>query len=249
LANIKENIEPMTKLSVNINKIATLRNARGGNVPDLLKFATEAQGLGADGITIHPRPDERHIKRQDVLDLKKVVYTDFNIEGYPSDAFLELVLQVKPEQVTLVPDAPDAITSNAGWDVAKNSKLLKKTIDLLKKEGIASSLFLDTNLEQVRMAAEIGANRIELYTGPYANAQNLGMSLMETLEALRLAAEEAQTLGLAVNAGHDLNLNNIKALKHFIPFLREVSVGQGFIADCLYLGLPETVKKYKTCLK
>ena len=236
----------MTNLSVNINKIATLRNARGENVPDLLKVAADCEALGADGITVHPRPDERHIRRDDVYRLRPLVKTEFNIEGYPSPEFMELVMQVKPEQVTLVPDAPDALTSSAGWNVGQHMEFLTSIVDRLREGGIRSSIFVGTDIENVQLAARTGADRIELYTKPYADLYS------ETPEAAVApfveAAHAAFSAGLGVNAGHDLSLVNLAYFHRNIPRLSEVSIGHALICDALYLGLEKTIREYKECL-
>jgi len=233
----------MTNLSVNINKIATIRNARGENVPDLLKVAQDCEAFGADGITVHPRPDERHIRRADVYDLRPLVKTEFNIEGYPTDEFMDLVLKVKPEQVTLVPDAPDALTSSAGWDVAENMEFLTSVVERLRDAGIRSSIFVGTDVENIRFAAKTGADRIELYTKPYADgyAADPAKAVAPFVEAAKAAFSE----GLGVNAGHDLNLANLAFFHRNIPRLSEVSIGHALICDALYLGLEEAVKQYK----
>lgn len=237
----------MTNLSVNINKIATLRNARGENVPDLLKVAADCEAYGAQGITVHPRPDERHIRRDDVYKLRPLVRTEFNIEGYPSQQFIELVMQVRPTQVTLVPDAPDALTSSAGWNVLSNMDFLTSVVDRLKSGGIRTSLFVGTDLENIRMAARTGTDRIELYTKPYADMypsdrENAVAPYVE-------AAEAAVRCGLGVNAGHDLSLVNLEYFHAMIPRLSEVSIGHALICDALYLGLEETIHRYLNCLK
>ena len=233
----------MTNLSVNINKIATLRNARGENAPDLLKVAEDCEAFGADGITVHPRPDERHIKRDDVFRLRPLVKTEFNIEGYPSEEFMDLVLKVKPEQVTLVPDAPDAVTSSAGWDVGANMEFLTGVVERLRDAGIRSSIFVGTDAENIRLAAKTGADRIELYTKPYAELypKNPEEAVAPFVEAARVAL----SLGLGVNAGHDLSLENLAYFHRHIPRLSEVSIGHALICDALYLGLHETIKRYK----
>ena len=237
----------MTRLSVNINKVATLRNARGENIPDVVKFAIDCERFGAQGITVHPRPDERHITRQDVADLRKVVTTEFNIEGYPSQQFIDLVMQVRPTQVTLVPDAPDALTSSAGWNVLSNMDFLTSVVDRLKSGGIRTSLFVGTDLENIRMAARTGTDRIELYTKPYAD---MYPSDRETAVAPYVeAAEAAFRCGLGVNAGHDLSLVNLEYFHAMIPRLSEVSIGHALICDALYLGLEETIHRYLNCLK
>lgn len=237
----------MTNLSVNINKIATLRNARGENVPDLLKVAADCEDFGADGITVHPRPDERHIRRDDVYRLRPLVKTEFNIEGYPSDEFLDLVLKVKPEQVTLVPDAPDALTSSAGWNVADHMDFLTSVVDRLREAGIRSSIFVGTDVENIHLAARTGADRIELYTKPYADLypKDPEAAVAPFVEA----AQAAFSAGLGVNAGHDLSLVNLAFFHRNIPRLSEVSIGHALICDALYLGLEETIRRYKECLK
>ena len=233
----------MTKLSVNINKIATLRNARGGNIPNVLTAAINCQLFGADGITVHPRPDERHIRYNDVLDIKPVITTEFNIEGYPSEDFVTLVLSVKPDQVTLVPDPHDAITSNAGWDTLKNRTLLTSIVSTFRKEGIRTSLFVDTNPVNIENAARTGTDRVELYTEPYANGFNL--NAIEAVEPFIRAAELARNAGLGLNAGHDLNLDNLRYFHQNIPWIEEVSIGHALISDALYLGLENTIQMYK----
>lgn len=237
----------MTRLSVNINKVATLRNARGENVPDVVKFAVDCEKLGAQGITVHPRPDERHITRADVFALRPVVTTEFNIEGYPSPDFMRLVLEVRPAQVTLVPDAPSAITSNAGWDVAANRSFLEDICLQLAGAGIRSSIFVDPDPHQVRLAAEAGANRVELYTKPYADLypEDPEAAVAPFVEAAK-AAREA---GLGLNAGHDLSLKNLAFFKQNIPWLDEVSIGHALISDALYLGIGETIRLYLEQLK
>ncbi|VBB48233.1 Pyridoxine 5'-phosphate synthase [uncultured Paludibacter sp.] len=237
----------MTTLSVNINKIATLRNARGGNVPDVLKVALDCEKFGADGITVHPRPDERHIRYADVLALKPVLSTEFNIEGYPSPEFLKLVKTIKPAQVTLVPDPPDAITSSAGWDTKKNQEFLREIIENFQQAGIRVSIFVDTNLENIEYAAKIGTDRIELYTEPYAT--NYPKDREKAVAPFVDAARLAKKLGLGLNAGHDLSLENLAYLHQNIPWLEEVSIGHALICDALYLGLEETIKRYKEALK
>ncbi|RDC66265.1 pyridoxine 5'-phosphate synthase [Adhaeribacter pallidiroseus] len=232
----------MTKLSVNINKIATLRNARGGNRPNLVQSALDCERFGSQGITVHPRPDERHIRYQDVLDLKKVVTTEFNIEGNPTPEFLELVKKVVPEQVTLVPDAPDAITSNAGWDTLRHQDFLKKIIADLKSIGTRVSIFVDPVVEMVEGAAETGTDRIELYTEAYASHYHQNRD--QAIAPYAQAAERAVALGLGINAGHDLDLDNLKYLKQNIPGLLEVSIGHALICDALYLGLENTIQLY-----
>jgi pyridoxine 5-phosphate synthase len=237
----------MTKLSVNINKIATIRNARGGNNPDVLKVALDCEKFGAQGITVHPRPDERHITGRDVLDLKPVLSTEFNIEGNPDERFIDLVSRVKPAQVTLVPDAPGVLTSNAGWDCVANFDHLKGLVDLFKSQGIRVSIFVGTDIENIKAAARTGADRIELYTEPYASQYH------EDREAAVApyvhAAVAAHELGLGINAGHDLDLHNLAYFHECVPFLDEVSIGHALICDALYLGLEETIKRYLECLK
>ncbi|WP_068596330.1 pyridoxine 5'-phosphate synthase [Vaginella massiliensis] len=232
----------MTKLSVNINKIATIRNARGGNTPNLVEAAIKIQQFGAQGITVHPRPDERHIRYQDVLDLKPIVSTEFNIEGKPIDSFMDLVLKVKPEQVTLVPDAEDAITSNAGWDTSKHLEYLTEVIGTLKAAGIRTSIFLDPNPALVESAAKTGADRIELYTEAYATEFSKGNRdiVLPYKETTLLAIEH----GLEVNAGHDLSLDNLQYFITEIPQIAEVSIGHALISEALYLGLENTIQCY-----
>jgi len=237
----------MTKLSVNINKIATLRNARGGNIPNVLTVAVDCQKFGAQGITVHPRPDERHIRYQDVRDIKSFITTEFNIEGYPSLKFIDLVLEVKPDQVTLVPDSPDALTSNQGWDIIKNLSFLKEIITDLKKAGIRTSLFLDTDLKNIENSVKTGTNRIELYTGPYA--KYFPDNREKAIEPFVKAAVTANNIGLELNAGHDLNLDNLKYFYNNIPGLLEVSIGHALISDALYFGLEKTIQLYLDQLK
>lgn len=237
----------MTKLSLNINKIATIRNARGGNIPDVIKAAEYCQIYGADGITVHPRPDERHIRYQDVRDLRKVVSTEFNIEGYPSEEFLKLVTEVRPEQVTMVPDPPDAITSSAGWDTKKHKDFLKKTIKRLHDAGIRTSIFIETNPGLFQHAAETGTNRVELYTEPYA--AQYPVNRKNAAEPFVKAAEAAEKAGLELNAGHDLNLENLRFFAESIPSLKEVSIGHALISDALYYGLKDTIRLYKNLLQ
>ena len=237
----------MTKLSVNINKIATLRNSRGGNLPNVLDAALNAERFGAQGITVHPRPDERHIRYSDVYDLKKSIKTELNIEGNPIDRFVNLVLDVVPAQVTLVPDAPDAITSNHGWDTRSHQSFLREVIALFKAKGIRTSIFLDPDVEMVRYAAECGTDRIELYTEAYASgyAADHERAIRPYVEAAR----EAVRLGLGVNGGHDLNLENLRYFARTIPGLLEVSIGHALISDALYLGLENTIQLYLRELK
>ena len=232
----------MTRLSVNINKIATLRNARGGNNPNLVKMAMDCEQFGSQGITVHPRPDERHIKYQDVLELKDIVQTEFNIEGYPDPRFMELVAKVRPEQATLVPDPPDVLTSNAGWDTVKNRSQLTDIIGELKQQGIRTSLFVEPDLKMIEGAAETGTDRIELYTENYAATYHDGAE--EAASPYIEAAQVARNLNLGVNAGHDLDLSNLKFLKLKIPFLAEVSIGHAIICDSLYFGLENTIQLY-----
>lgn len=236
----------MTNLSVNINKIATLRNSRGENVPDLLKVAADCEAFGADGITVHPRPDERHIKRDDVYRLRPLVKTEFNIEGYPSPEFIELVLQVKPEQVTLVPDSPDQLTSCAGWNVGAHMEFLTSIVDRLRDAGIRSSIFVGTDAESIQLAAKAGADRVELYTKPYADLypKDPEAAVAPFVEA----AHVALSAGLGVNAGHDLSLLNLEFFHRNIPRLSEVSIGHALICDAIYLGLEKTIREYKKCL-
>ena len=237
----------MTRLSVNINKIATLRNARGGKIPDLLKATTDCQRFGAQGITIHPRPDERHIRYQDVKDIKPLITTELNIEGYPSNSFLKLVLSVKPHQVTLVPDPPGVLTSNAGWDTKKNKSFLQDVIGNLQNEGIRTSIFVDTKLENIENAVDTGTNRIEFYTEPYASKYQNNRE--EAIKPFCIAAEKANELGLELNAGHDLNLDNLTFFAQKIPLLKEVSIGHALISDALYFGLENTIQMYLRKIK
>jgi len=237
----------MTKLSVNVNKIATLRNARGGNVPDLLKVATDLEGFGAQGITIHPRPDERHIRYQDARDLKTIVKTEFNIEGNPVQKFIDLVLEVKPEQVTLVPDSVDAITSNAGWDTIKHKDFLTDVINTFKNAGIRTSIFVDANTKMIDGAKAVGTDRIELYTESYATGYFLNKE--NAIKPFIEAAKRANELELGINAGHDLSLDNIQYFAQNIPNLLEVSIGHALISEALYLGLDNVVNMYLHRLK
>ena len=237
----------MTKLSVNINKIATLRNSRGGDIPNVLQFAKDVQEFGAEGITIHPRPDERHIRYQDAYDLKSVVYTEYNIEGNPISKFMDMVLHIKPTQVTLVPDEEDAITSNAGWDTIKHKDFLTEVIQEFKQNNIRTSVFLDSNIEQVEGAKAIGADRIELYTEVYAHQYHLGNK--KAIKPYVNCAKHANEIGLGVNAGHDLSLDNIKFFKENIPNLLEVSIGHALISESLYLGIENVVNMYLHRLK
>ena len=237
----------MTKLSVNINKIATLRNSRGGDVPNLLKVAADIESFGGQGITIHPRPDERHIKYQDARDLVAVVKTEFNIEGNPIKSFIDLVIETKPTQVTLVPDSIHAITSNAGWDTVKHQSFLKEVIQEFKQNGIRTSIFIDTDFKLIEAAAETGADRIELYTEEFASQFDLGNK--EAIKPYTEAAVLANKIGLGINAGHDLSLENIKFFKQNIPNLAEVSIGHALITESLYLGLENVVNMYLHRLK
>ena len=237
----------MTKLSVNINKIATLRNARGGNNPDVLQAARDCESYGADGITVHPRPDERHIRYQDVVNLKPILSTELNIEGYPQKSFVDLVKAVRPTQVTLVPDAPDQITSNHGWDTKTNLEFLSELCNDFTALGIRVSLFVDADPEMVRFAAKAGADRVELYTEPYAAAYSTDRE--KAIAPFIAAAQEAKHLGLGLNAGHDLSLENLAFFVEQIPWVEEVSIGHALICDALYLGLKETIRQYQACLK
>ncbi|MDD2197196.1 MAG: pyridoxine 5'-phosphate synthase [Bacteroidales bacterium] len=232
----------MTRLSVNINKIATLRNARGGDIPNVLTAAIDCQHFGAQGITVHPRPDERHIKYNDVRDIRPVITTEFNIEGYPSESFMDLVFEVKPHQVTLVPDPPDAITSNAGWDTKTNKDFLTKVIKRFKDAGIRTSIFIDANTELIKHAKDTGTDRVELYTEPYAigYASNPG----KAVDPFVKAAEAARQIGLGLNAGHDLSLDNLNFFIASIPWIEEVSIGHALISDALYYGLENTIQMY-----
>lgn len=237
----------MTQLSVNINKVATLRNARGENMPDVQRFATECELLGANGITVHPRPDERHIRHSDVFLLRPLVKTEFNIEGYPSPEFMDLVLKVKPEQVTLVPDSPEDLTSHEGWDVRANMEFLTGIIDTLREAGIRTSIFVGTDTDNIKAAAATGTDRIELYTKPYVD--NYERNPEEAVAPFVEASRAAHRAGLGVNAGHDLNLENLEFFHKSLPYLNEVSIGHSLISDALYLGLAETIRRYKECLK
>lgn len=237
----------MTNLSVNINKVATIRNARGGNNPDVLQVAQDCESFGAQGITVHPRPDERHIRYSDVYGLKPLVKTEFNIEGYPCEKFIDLVLKVKPTQVTLVPDAPNVLTSNAGWDVKTHFDLLNELVDTFTSHGIRTSIFVDTDLENLEWAAKTGTDRIELYTEPYA--ANYAKDREQAIAPFIEAAAKAKSLGLGVNAGHDLSLENLAYFHQQIPWLDEVSIGHALICDALYLGLKETISRYREQLK
>lgn len=233
----------MTKLSVNINKVATIRNARGGNIPDVREAAIKCQLFGADGITVHPRPDERHIRYRDVYEIKEVITTEFNIEGYPCDNFLKLVLDVVPEQVTLVPDPPDVLTSCAGWDTKKAKIQLTEVISVLKKAGIRTSIFIDTDLDNIYHAVNTGTDRIELYTEPYAI--NFPKNPESAVKSFTSAAIYANELGLEINAGHDLDMKNLNWFVKNVPYLSEVSIGHAIISDALYYGLENTINIYK----
>ena len=235
----------MTRLSVNINKVATLRNARGGDIPNVVKVALDCETFGADGITVHPRPDERHIRRADVYDLRPLLRTEFNIEGYPSPEFIDLVLKVKPHQVTLVPDSPTQITSNSGWDTKTNIDFLTDVLDQFNTAGIRTSVFVSTDM--IEYAAKAGADRVELYTEPYATAfpKDPEIAIAPFVEAARVARK----LGLGLNAGHDLSLLNLNFFYKNIPWLDEVSIGHALISDALYLGLERTIQEYKNCLR
>jgi pyridoxine 5-phosphate synthase len=236
----------MIKLSVNINKIATIRNARGGVIPDVLEAAINCEAFGADGITVHPRPDERHITYKDVNDIADCYQTEFNVEGYPNDSFLELVLQVKPSQVTLVPDPPDAITSNAGWDCKQHFEFLKEVISSLHAQNIRTSIFVETNLDNIDWAKKTGTDRIEFYTESYA--QGYIVNKEAAVLPFARAAKHASDLGLEINAGHDLNLENLAFFAQNVPNLKEVSIGHALVSDALYLGLENTIGLYKNCL-
>lgn len=235
------------KLSVNINKIATIRNARGGSKPSVLQAAIDCQAFGADGITVHPRPDERHITKQDVYDISPIITTEFNIEGRPNERFMKMVEEVKPHQATLVPDTEDVLTSDAGWDTISNESFLTETITQLKSLGIRTSLFIETDAKMIEGAAKVGADRIEFYTGPYADnyAHNRELAISDYVAA----AEVATQLGLGINAGHDLSLDNLKYFVERIPNTLEVSIGHALISDALYFGLENTINMYKNLLK
>jgi pyridoxine 5-phosphate synthase len=237
----------MTKLSVNINKIATLRNARGGNNPDLVKAAHDCERFGAQGITVHPRPDERHIRYSDVIELKKVITTEFNIEGYPDERYLKIIRETKPAQATLVPDKPDAITSCAGWDTVANESYLKEIVQEIKTLGVRVSIFVDPERKMVEGAKKINADRIELYTEPYA--ANYHSDPEGAVKPYIIAASVAKEIGLGINAGHDLDLHNLHFLKQSIPYIDEVSIGHALICDSLYLGLENTIQLYLRALK
>ena len=237
----------MTNLSVNINKVATLRNARGENRPCVEDVACDCESFGADGITVHPRPDERHIRHDDVFRLRPLIKTELNIEGYPSPEFIDLVLKVRPEQVTLVPDAPDALTSSAGWNTVKHLDFLTGIVDTFKEAGIRTSIFVDPDPEMIAAAAKAGTDRVELYTKPYADAYRTDPA--KAVAPYAAASDAAHRLGLGVNAGHDLDLDNLAYFRRNVPYLNEVSIGHALICDALYLGLAETIKRYKTALR
>lgn len=243
----KYKIRHMTKLSININKVATIRNARGGNTPNVVQFALDCERMGAQGITVHPRPDERHIRYADVYDLRPLLREEFNIEGNPVPKFIELVNEVKPAQVTLVPDAEDAITSNAGWDTIRNEAFLREVVQDFKNHNIRVSLFVDPIPEMIRKAAEIGADRVELYTEAFAS--HYAESPEKAIEPYVKAAEVARECGLGLNAGHDLSLENLAYFHKRIPWVDEVSIGHALISDALYLGIEETIRQYLACLK
>jgi pyridoxine 5-phosphate synthase len=237
----------MTKLSVNINKIATIRNARGGDVPSVVQVAIDCERFGADGITVHPRPDERHITTKDVYDLKEVVKTEFNIEGYPDARYMQLITDILPAQATLVPDPPHVLTSNAGWETKKHQDLLVDLVQQFKSLGVRSSIFVDTNLENIEYAAKSGVDRIELYTGPFA--EDYPKNPAEAVKAYVAAAQMAKDLGMEINAGHDLSLDNLKFFKQSLVQLDEVSIGHALISDALYFGLENTIQRYKLLLQ
>lgn len=237
----------MTRLSVNINKIATLRNSRGGNIPNVLEAAMNCEKFGAEGVTVHPRPDERHIRYNDVREIRPLITTEFNIEGYPSKKFMDLVLEVKPHQVTLVPDGPDALTSNAGWNTLDNKEFLMEVIDEFKKAGIRTSVFVGTEARFIEGAAKVGADRVELYTEPYAT--DYPAAPEKAIAPFIQAAEVAMKSELGLNAGHDLSLENLRFFNQNIPGLLEVSIGHALISEAIYLGLELTILKYKECLR
>ncbi len=236
----------MTRLSVNLNKVALIRNARGGNIPDLVEVAKDCERFGADGITVHPRPDQRHTRYTDLAPLKSVVTTEFNIEGNPTSEFLRVVLEIKPHQCTLVPDAPDALTSDAGWDTLKHHEFLVDVINQLRDNGIRSSLFIDPDPKMLDGAKAVGTDRIELYTGPYAHS--FVKSRSKAVQPFADAARHATSIGLGVNAGHDLNLHNLRFFQEHLPGLSEVSIGHALITDALYYGLQNVIQMYKQCL-
>ncbi len=237
----------MTRLSVNVNKVATLRNARGEGMPDVKRFALACEDYGAEGITVHPRPDERHITRQDVEELAPVLRTEFNIEGYPDERYMEIVSKARPAQATLVPDSPTQLTSDSGWDVVANMDFLKGIVSRLKKEGIRVSIFVSADERQIEAAALAGADRVELYTKPYADGYD--KDAQKAVEPFVKASRKAAECGLGVNAGHDLNLANLRFFADALPHLDEVSIGHAIISDAIYLGIGETIKRYLECLK
>ena len=236
----------MTRLSVNVNKVATLRNARGEGIPDVQKFATDCEALGAQGITVHPRPDERHITRRDVVLLKPIITTEFNIEGYPSEEYLQLVLANKPTQATLVPDAADVLTTNEGWDVERHADFLRGVVKRLKDDGIRVSIFVAADPRQIRAAAAVGADRVELYTKPYADAYDTDRDA--AVAPFMGAGQRAADCGLGVNAGHDLNSHNLRFFAESMPKLDEVSIGHAIISEALYDGIATVIKRYRDCL-
>ena len=237
----------MIKLSVNINKVAIIRNSRGGNIPDVKKIAHDCESFGAQGITMHPRPDGRHIRYSDIYDIKPIIRTELNIEGFPGPEFVDLIMKVRPTQVTLVPDAPDALTSNQGWDVEANMDKLTELVELFASKSIRTSIFVETDLRNIEFAAKTGTDRIELYTGPYAENYHRGQE--DAVAPFINAARYAKDLGLGVNAGHDLNLENLEYFASRIPWIDEVSIGHALISDALYYGLEKTIAMYKECLK
>jgi pyridoxine 5-phosphate synthase len=236
-----------TKLSVNINKIATIRNARGGNTPNVLQVAADCERFGAEGITVHPRPDERHITTEDVYGLQKVVKTEFNIEGYPDERFMKIIEDIRPAQATLVPDPPHVLTSNAGWDTRARLEELKAIVSRLKSWGVRTSIFIGTDLELIKYALDTGTDRIEFYTGPFADHYPINRE--KAIEEFTIAAELAYKLGLGINAGHDLSLENLQFFKQNMPHLEEVSIGHALISDALYFGLENTIQQYKFLLQ
>ena len=237
----------MARLSVNVNKIATIRNARGGNTPNLVEMCKDIERFGAQGITVHPRPDERHIRKSDVYEIKNAIQSEFNIEGYPSKEFIEMVLDVKPAQVTLVPDPPDVLTSNAGWDTISHFSFLKEVIDAFKSNSIRTSIFIETDINKIEKAKDIGSDRIELYTESYAANYYKDKEL--AIKGFVEAAQVADKIGLGINAGHDLNLDNLSFFQEKITQLQEVSIGHALISDALYFGMENTVQLYLRCLK
>ncbi|MEL7340250.1 MAG: pyridoxine 5'-phosphate synthase [Bacteroidota bacterium] len=236
----------MTQLSVNLNKVALIRNSRGRNLPNIVQVAQDCVRFGAHGITMHPRPDERHARRRDIYELKEALEVELNVEGFPSEAFLQMIEEVKPAQCTLVPDAPDALTSNAGWDTLKHRHFLMEVIQRIKVAGVRSSIFIETDLDRIGMAKEIGADRIELYTEDYATQYGKGHP--ESVEPYARSAAYAHELGLGINAGHDLNLDNLKHFAEQVPHLAEVSIGHALVCDALYLGMETTIERYLGCL-